>query len=135
MSTLFDDLLAVEAVKGVMFFSAAGELLFEESGAGGMDTAAVRDWQALLVCLDGVREADLIFEMGRLYIRKAVEGMLVVTMGRIAPAAMIRLNCDVLLSELKNHKGSGPLFEGAKLKRKKGLGRFFQLPELYENKD
>jgi hypothetical protein len=49
-------------------------------------------------------------------------------MGRIAPAAMIRLNCDVLLSELKNHKGSGPLFEGAKRKRKKGLGRFFQLP-------
>ena len=135
MSALFDDLLAVAGVKGVMFFSAAGELLFEKSGAGGMDKAAARDWQALLVSLDGAREADLIFEMGRLYIRKADEGMLVVTMGRIAPAAMIRLNCDVLLSELKSRKGSGPLFEGAKLKRKKGLGRFFQLPELYENKD
>jgi hypothetical protein len=130
MSALFDDLLAIEGVKGVMFFSAAGELLFEESGAGGMDKTAVRDWQALLVSLGGAREADLIFEMGRLYIRKADEGMLVVTMGRIAPAAMIRLNCDVLLSELKSDKGSGPLFEGAKPKRKKGLGRFFQLPKL-----
>ena len=128
MSALFDDLLAVKGVKGVMFFSAAGELLFEESGAGGMDKAAARDWQALLVSLDGAREADLIFEMGRLYVRRVDEGMLVVTMGRIAPAAMIRLNCDVLLSELKNHKGSGPLFEGAKRKRKKGLGRFFQFP-------
>lgn len=135
MSALFDDLLAVEGVKGVMFFSAAGELLFGEPGAGGMDKAAVRDWQALLVSLDGAREADLIFDIGRLYIRKADEGMLVVVMGRIAPAAMIRLNCDILISELKNRKGSGPLFEGAKLKRKKGLGRFFQLPELYENKD
>jgi len=130
MSALFDDLLAIDGVTGVMFFSAAGELLFEESGAGGMDKTAVRDWQALLVSLDGAREADLIFEMGRLYIRKADEGMLVVTMGRIAPAAMIRLNCDVLLPELKSNKGSGPLFEGAKLKRKKGLGRFFQLPKL-----
>jgi hypothetical protein len=119
MSALFDDLLAVEGVKGVMFFSDAGELLFEESGTGGMDKAAVQDWQALLVSIDGAREADLIFEMGRLYIRKADAGM----------------NCDVLLSELKNHKRAGQLFDGQKLKRKKGLGRFFQLPELYENKD
>jgi hypothetical protein len=134
MSALFDDLLAVEGVKGVMFFSAAGELLFEESGAGGMDQAAARDWQALLVSLDGAREADLIFEMGRLYIRKADEGMLVVTMGRIAPAAMIRLNCDILLSELKNHKGSGQLFGGAK-RKPKGVSRFFKLPGFNKNKD
>jgi hypothetical protein len=133
MSALFDDLLAVEGVKGVMFFSTAGELLFEGSGAGGMDNTAARDWQALLVALEGAREADLIFQMGRLYIRKADEGMLVVTMGRIAPAAMIRLNCDILLSELKNHKGSGPLFGGAKRKTK-GLGRFFQLPGFNKNK-
>ncbi|MBI5582169.1 MAG: hypothetical protein HY895_23670 [Deltaproteobacteria bacterium] len=135
MNALFDDLLAIEGVKGAMFFSAAGELLFEESGAGGMDKAAARDWQALLASLAGAREADLIFDMGRLYIRKTDEGTLVVTMGRIAPSAMIRLNCDVLLSELKNHKGSDRLFEGAKLKPKKGLGRFFHLPGLYENKD
>ena len=135
MSALFDDLLAVAGVRGVMFFSSAGELLFKKSGAGGMGKAASRDWQALLISLDGAREADLIFEMGRIYIRKAEEGMLVVTMGRIAPAARIRLNCDVLLAELKNHMNSGALFEGAKLKRKKVLGRFFQLPELYENKD
>lgn len=135
MSALFDDLLAVAGVKGVMFFSAAGDLLFEKSGAGDMDKAAVRDWQALLVSLDGAREADLIFDMGRLYIRKAEEGMLVVTMGRIVPAAMIRLNCDVLLSELKSRKGSGPLFEDAKPTRKKGLGRFFQLPELYKKRE
>jgi hypothetical protein len=57
MSALFDDLLAVEGVKGVMFFSDAGELLFEESGTGGMDKAAVQDWQALLVSIDGAREA------------------------------------------------------------------------------
>jgi hypothetical protein len=135
MSALFDDLLAVEGVKGVMFFSSAGELLFEESGAGGMDKTAARDWQALLVSLDVTREADLIFEMGRLYIRKADEGMLVVIMGRIAPAAMIRLNCDILISEFKSDKSFGKLFAGKKLKPKKGLGRFFQLPELYENKD
>jgi hypothetical protein len=134
MSALFDDLLAVEGVKGVMFFSAAGELLFEESAAGSVDKAAARDWQALLVSLDGAREADLIFEMGRLYIRKADEGMLVVTTGRIAPAAMIRLNCDILLSELKSQKGSGQPFGGAK-RKPKGLSRFFQLPGFNKNKD
>jgi len=130
MSALFDDLLAVEGVKGVLFFSSAGELLFEESGVGGMGKSSARDWQALLVCLDVTREADLIFEMGRLYIRKADEGMLVVRMGRIAPASMIRLNCDILISEIKSKKGSGKPFGGTKLKPKKGLGRFFRLPEL-----
>jgi hypothetical protein len=128
MSALFDDLLAVEGVKSVMFFSSSGELLFEGSGAGGMDKAAARDWQALLVALDLTREADLIFEKGRIYIRKADEGILVVTMGRIAPAAMIRLNCDILVAELKNNKGSGKSFGSMNLKPKKGLGRFFRLP-------
>jgi hypothetical protein len=128
MSALFDDLLAVEGVKSVMFFSSAGELLFEGSGVGGMDKAAARDWQALLVSLDLTREADLIFEKGRIYIRKADEGILVVTMGRIAPAAMIRLNCDILVAEFKNNKGSGKSFGSKNLKPKKGLGRFFRLP-------
>lgn len=128
MSALFDNLLAVEGVKSVMFFSSAGELLFEGSGAGSMDKTGARDWQALLVSLDLTREADLIFEKGRIYIRKADEGMLVVTMGRIAPAAMIRLNCDILVSEFKKNKGSGKLFGSKNLKPKKGLGRFFRLP-------
>jgi hypothetical protein len=128
MSALFDDLLAVEGVKSVMFFSSAGELLFEGSGAGSIDKAAARDWQALLVSLDLTREADLIFEKGRVYVRKADEGMLAVTMGRIAPAAMIRLNCDILVAEFKKNKGSGKPFGSKNLKPKKGLGRFFRLP-------
>jgi hypothetical protein len=93
-----------------------------------MDKAAARDWQALLASLGLTREADLIFEKGRIYIRKADEGMLVVTMGRIAPAAMIRLNCDILVSEFKKNKGSGKPFGSKNLKPKKGLGRFFRLP-------
>jgi hypothetical protein len=72
--------------------------------------------------------------MGRLYIRKADEGMLVVTMGRIAPAAMIRLNCDILLSELKSRKGSGKPFEGAK-RKPKGLSRFFKRPGFNKTND
>ena len=74
MSALFDDVLAVAGVKSVMFFSAAGELLFEGPGAEGLDKAAARDWQALLASLDGAREADLVFEMGAAHIRKADEG-------------------------------------------------------------
>ena len=127
MSALFDDLLAVEGVKSVMFFSAAGELLFAEPGAGGMDKAAARDWQALLVSLDVAREADLIFEMGRLYIRKADEGMLVVAMGRIAPAAMIRLNCDILISEFEKPQGLRPALRGSETQAKEGSGAVFSV--------
>jgi hypothetical protein len=48
-----------------------------------------------------IREADLIFEKMRIYIRRADVGYLVVFMGLFAPAAMVRMSCDMLLPVLK----------------------------------
>ena len=135
MSALFDDLLAVEGVKGVMFFSAAGELLFEKSGAGGMDKAAARDWQALLVSLDGAREADLIFEMGRLYIRKADGGHAGGDDGAHRPGRHDPFELRHPALGIEKPQGLRPALSRARNASAKGLGRFFQLPELYENKD
>lgn len=113
MREVFADLLAVDGVKGVVFFSAAGELMFEEFPINAAARPPAREWRALLGAVAGLREADLLFEKGRIFIRAAPEGTLIVTTGRIAPSALIRLTCDILMPAL------------AQVKPVKGLRRFF----------
>ncbi|MFO7709516.1 MAG: hypothetical protein R6V84_15215 [Desulfobacterales bacterium] len=110
---MFADLLAVDGVKGVLFFSPAGELLFEEFTLNAATRPLVRDWRALLEAASGFREAELVFEKGRIYLRDAGGGTLMVATGLIAPSAMVRLNVDILMPSL------------ARLKPAKGLRRFF----------
>jgi hypothetical protein len=113
MRTLFNDLLATEGVKGALFFAPSGELRFAEFNLGGNLPGSGSDWFALVTSLGKTREADLTFEKGRLYIRRVAEGVLVVVMGAIAPDAMVRLHCDVLLPNLREHRNT------------KGIKRFF----------
>jgi hypothetical protein len=114
MRGVFKDLLAVDGVKGVLFFSPSGERVFEEFNLGGDGPVPAGDWYALAASLGRVREAELVFEKGRLYLRRTAEGVLVVVMGLIAPSAVIRLNCDILLPALKEQRSA------------KGLRRFFK---------
>ena len=102
MRDLFRDILVLEGVKGVALFSMAGRVLFQEfSQTLGTDPDH-RSWRPLLQGLEGIREADLLFKKGRLYIRRTDLGYLVVLAGRFAPIAMLRLNCDILLPALKS---------------------------------
>ncbi len=114
MREVFKDLLAVDGVRGVVFFTPSGERVFEEFIIGGSEPAAVSDWYALVASLGKAREADLVFERGRVYVRRTADGVLVVVMGLIAPCAVIRLNCDILLPALKE------------LRSTKGIKRFFR---------
>ena len=114
MREVFKDLLAVDGVRGVVFFTPSGERVFEEFIIGGSEPAAVRDWYALVASLGKAREADLVFERGRVYVRRTADGVLVVVMGLIAPCAVIRLNCDILLPALKEQRST------------KGIKRFFK---------
>jgi hypothetical protein len=108
MREVFKDLLAVDGVRGVVFFTPSGERVFEEFIIGGSEPAAVSDWYALVASLGKAREADLVFERGRVYVRRTADGVL------IAPCAVIRLNCDILLPALKEQRST------------KGIKRFFK---------
>ena len=109
MKELFADVLNMEGVKGVLLLSPKGEILYQESRAGGMPNLAKVDWKNILPTLDGMRETDLVFEKGRVYIRKTDLGYLMIPMGNQASVAMLRLNCDILLPLLKPAKGSRSL--------------------------
>ena len=113
MREAFADLLAVDGVKGVLLFSAGGDLLFEQFTISAAGRPPAREWRALLEAVAGFRETDLLFEKGRVYLRNVGEGTLIVVTGLIAPSAMIRLTCDILAPTLKQFKPG------------KGLKRFF----------
>jgi hypothetical protein len=81
MQELFKDILSVEGVKGLMLFSFAGEPVYKEFNQEPPEGIEGRDWSVFTESLAGMRETDLIFKKGRLYIRRTDIGYLVVLMG------------------------------------------------------
>jgi hypothetical protein len=114
MQEVFNDILSMEGVKGLMLFSFAGDLVFKSFMQIGLEDIEDRDWSLFIESLDGMREADLIFEKGRLYIRRNDMGYLVLLIGPFVPIAMIRLQCDIVLPSL------------TPTKKTKGIRRFFK---------
>jgi hypothetical protein len=105
MKELFQDILDMEDVFGLMLFSFEGKLLFKAFPLPPPEDPETRDWWPLFTAsLDGVKEADLLFDHRRLYIRETDMGYLMVLMGSLAPTAMLRLNCDMLLPKLKEKR-------------------------------
>jgi len=115
MEPNFDDILDLEDVRGIAVLSKDGQILFQKfSTAANTVKLETKNWSAFLQALEGIREADFIFESSRLYVRDSTGGYLLVLMGQFAPIAMVRLNCDILLPTLKQAHAT------------KGLARFFK---------
>lgn len=116
MEPNFDDILDLDDVKGILVLSRQGQPLYQRLAAGAFDHVdpASENWAPFLAALEGIREADFIFEKHRLYIRESAGGYILVLMGHFAPIAMVRLNCDIILPSLKQAHAS------------KGLGRLFK---------
>ncbi len=115
MKEHFSDLLKTNGVEGVILFSKNGDILFEAfNDSAAPETAGFDNWQAIASTIGSVREGDLIFEAGRLYIRKTEKGFLLVVMTLATSIAMVKLNCDILLPHLK------------KSSEAKGFKRFFK---------
>jgi hypothetical protein len=105
MKAFFQDILDMEDVFGLMLFSFDGKLLFKAFPFPPGEDPETRDWWPLFTAsLGGVKEADLLFDHRRLYIRETEMGYLMVLMGSLAPTAMLRLNCDMLLPKLKEKR-------------------------------
>ncbi len=106
MNELFNDILSTKGVKGILLFSFSGELMYKKLISPIKEKPENRDWSFFIESLEGMRETDLVFEKGRIYIRKTELGYLIILMALFVPIAMIRLNCDILLPSL-THSSSG----------------------------
>ena len=106
MQELFKGILSLEGVKGLMLFSFVGDPVYREFNQAPPEGIEGRDWSMFIDLLAGMRETDLIFKKGRLYIRRTDVGYLVILMGFFVPIAMMRLQCDILLPSLKPAKST-----------------------------
>ncbi len=104
MLDLFHDILNTDGVKGILLFSFSGDIIFKEFISPLDAKPESMDWRFFIESLEGMRETDLVFEKGRIYIRRSEIGYLVVLMALFMPIAMVRLNCDILLPALKQQK-------------------------------
>ncbi|PIP37120.1 MAG: hypothetical protein COX19_17485 [Desulfobacterales bacterium CG23_combo_of_CG06-09_8_20_14_all_51_8] len=50
--------------------------------------------------MGNVRDAELIYDRARFYIKRSDTGFLIVMIGGNAPISMVRLNCEILLPQL-----------------------------------
>jgi hypothetical protein len=118
MEDIFNDLLGLEDVEGVMLVSFNGELIFEKFiEAAAMDLKK-KDWRTIIQSLNDIREADLVFDRRRIYIRRTNLGYLLIAMGPFVSVSKVRLNCDVILpalKEVKSAKGFGAKLSELKL--------------------
>ncbi len=115
MKNLFNDILEMEGVRGVMLISFEGAPIFMEMPGVAADKANdAAWWLAIIASLDGAREADLVFSKARLYIRKSDSGYIIIALESFTSVAMVRLNCDILLPSLKQTREQG------------GISRFFK---------
>jgi hypothetical protein len=115
MKDLFKNILSIDKVLGAMLVNFEGKILFQSFLIDIKQNPENKDWALFINMLAEIRETDLIFEKYRFYIRTTEIGYLIVMMGRSAPIAILRLNCDILLPSLKKSKAG-----------KKGFKRFFK---------
>jgi len=115
MADIFKDVIGIDGVYGVLFFTEAGDLSlsqFTSDFQSDEEQIKAVDWPSMIKELSGITEAEVMFDDGRFYIRKTNSGYLMVALDDHAPMSMVRLNCEVLLPALDKHrsgKGIGQL--------------------------
>ena len=110
MQDIFKDIIKMDGVYGLVYFPREGAVLFESIDP---HWAALpkdfRGWNKLTPILQKMREADFVYEKGRIYLRATDQGCLLVIMGPVVSIAMVKLNCDIILPQLKAEKSGSKL--------------------------
>jgi hypothetical protein len=107
MEDLFKDIMNISGVQGIVLLSNEGNVAFDAmTGKNPGISKRYLNWRKFIEVLDNAREADFVFENGRIYLRQTGSGYLLITMLSNASIAMVKLNCDIVLPQLANQKGS-----------------------------
>jgi len=101
MKKLIKNLIEVESVLNVIYFSFDGDILFHYVKQEQAAESAVWDLSLFSSVLTKIQEAELVFENNLFYIIRSRHGFLLTVMDRSASVALIRLTCSVLLPKLE----------------------------------
>ena len=108
MEANFKDIIAIKGVQSIILLDSDGKVVFESMSALRTETKQrYTNWKKFIDTLGNIREADFVFDNGRVYLRQSENGYLIVSMQSFASIAMVKLNCDILLPQLKNDKSKG----------------------------
>lgn len=118
MKELFRDLLALNNVFGAMFLAEDGRVLFKQFIRPPSKDLNSVNWTPFIQSVTLIKEADLLYENCRIYIRKTYGGYIVVHLNTEAQPSLVRMHCDLIMPRLKSLQEKG--MKGAK------IGRFFK---------
>lgn len=104
----------MDGVHGIILLSNDGKVLFESIDKDHFSKdKSESSWKMIIDKLKDFEKMDLVFENGRFYLLKTESCIVLISMNLSVSIAMVKLNCDIILPELK------------KLQSGKGLKRFF----------
>lgn len=115
MKDLFADIMALTDMLGAVVLDADGQIAYQVFTSPPAKEITVSALDGLIQHLYRMDEAELIFDNIRIVVRSSDGFIVVLVMGRFAPMAMVRLNCDIILPNLKKTTAKG-----------KGLARLFK---------
>ncbi|WP_419663998.1 uncharacterized protein Dvar_42390 [Desulfosarcina variabilis str. Montpellier] len=107
MQKILNAILQIEHVNGALFINPDGSVACSRFSTPVSRPPEDFAWIGLIEQFSGFREADVTFTDLRLYLRLTDNGCLVALLEPYAVIAMIRLQCDVLLSTVKKSKSHG----------------------------
>jgi hypothetical protein len=103
MKDIFKDVMGIDGVHGLMVLSHEGSVMiskFSPDFRGEEETLSGINWEPFVTEMRAVKDAELVFDSARFYIKKSEIGFLIVIIGDSAPISMVRLNCEILLPML-----------------------------------
>ena len=112
MHDIFKDIIELEDIAGILLISREGKVLYKEALAFDSGKFNEISWvRPIWKMLSTADELELLFENGRLYVRKTSNGVLLFFLGNFASFAMVRMKCDILIPKLEKS------FNGKKITR------------------
>lgn len=103
MKDIFKDVMGLEGVHGLMVVSNEGSVLlskFSSEFREEEEKLSQVNWEPFTIEMSTIKDAELIYDSARFYIKKSETGFLIVIIGDNAPISMVRLNCEILLPML-----------------------------------
>ena len=104
MKKTFKSLWDINGVIGITLLSFDGNAIYHEYRDASQIDPQLEFFASMVSAIGNASEIDLVYEKLRLYVRRADVGHVIVAVRSDAAIAMVRLNCDILLPELKIKK-------------------------------
>ena len=105
MKEIFDAVIGLEHVYGAVVVDKDGGSVYDPLNLNKFNTQNRGElWVSLTQSKHFDRELDLVFEKGRLYIRKINQDYLLVFMDTKSAVASLKLTCDLIEPKLANPK-------------------------------